>query len=965
MHETTLDSCGCCEGSDLLTPKTQTITNPPGLPAIRFRAGTHGEFFETLIARLVSGAYPALRSLAARQPDDPSIALLDAWALVADILTFYNERLANEGFLRTAVERRSVLELARLVGYTLRPGVAASVWLAYILDDNFTEETIIPAGAAVQSVPGPGELPQTFECSEPLKARALWNNLKPRLLQPQSFYSITNKNQVYLKGISTNLNKNDMLMIDFFGSGTALAPYRVLEVLPDSAQDQTLVKVLPWLAKPAGAAAGENGVYDLGPLLEKLVQPAGLQLASPQRLPRSVGRLLEASGDASLRLLKRFQPSLGTSLKTALANAKATVSNTVRVYSMRLKAPIFGHNSPRQAQYNADGVLQPQPWPEWNVEEDEEDEVVFLDRKYPQILPGSFVALVQPGSGPAIFQDVDVSFLSRSAYGTAGESTMLTLPDRWWDHTNEEVITRLRKTVVYAAPEELPLAQEPVEGDICGGDVDAIELDRFYEGLEPGRWLIVSGERSDLPGSEGVMASELVMLADITHGVVPPGYQPPNTTPVGGVGGLATGMTVLPSGQTNTQPLPLPGDSNHTYLRLARPLAYCYKRQSVTIYANVVKATHGETRRETLGSGDGSKPLQTFSLKSPPLTFVPAPTPSGVESSLKVYVNNVEWSEFPGLLVLGPRDRGFITKTDHQGLTHLIFGNGERGARLPTGVENVRAVYRTGIGTGGNVLPRQISLLLTRPLGVKEVINPQGASGGAGPESRDSARKNVPLAVMALDRLVSVRDYADFARTFAGIGKGASARLSDGQRLVVHVTVAGQEDIPIDVNSDLYRSLRKALQEYGDPYLPVRVDVRELRLLVISAQVALLPGYLWEVVESQVRQALLATFGFEARELGQPAYLSEALAAMQGVPGVAYVDVDIFTGLPEKVTDTESGELRPILPEDFAALAATREDWVTADLASVKNGTYHPAQITCLPQDVPESVILNLLEAGA
>ena len=70
--------------------------------------------------------------------------MLDAWAAVADVLTFYQERIANEGYLRTATERRSVLELARLVGYQPRPGVASSVYLAYTLDDNFKEEVTIP-----------------------------------------------------------------------------------------------------------------------------------------------------------------------------------------------------------------------------------------------------------------------------------------------------------------------------------------------------------------------------------------------------------------------------------------------------------------------------------------------------------------------------------------------------------------------------------------------------------------------------------------------------------------------------------------------------------------------------------------------------------------------------------------------------------------------------------------------------
>lgn len=68
------------------------------------------------------GPYP-LRKLTSREADDATIALLDAWATVADVLTFYQERIANEGYLRTATERRSVLELARLVGYQPRPGV--------------------------------------------------------------------------------------------------------------------------------------------------------------------------------------------------------------------------------------------------------------------------------------------------------------------------------------------------------------------------------------------------------------------------------------------------------------------------------------------------------------------------------------------------------------------------------------------------------------------------------------------------------------------------------------------------------------------------------------------------------------------------------------------------------------------------------------------------------------------------
>ncbi len=270
----------------------------------------------------------------------------------------------------------------------------------------------------------------------------------------------------------------------------------------------------------------------------------------------------------------------------------------------------------------------------------------------------------------------------------------------------------------------------------------------------------------------------------------------------------------------------------------------------------------------------------------------------------------MQWHESDSLAGLQPTDRLFITRTDDDDKTSAVFGNGQQGARLPTGVENVRAVYRTGIGKPGNAKAEQISLLVTRPLGVKSVINPLAASGGADRESRDQARRNAPLAVMALDRLISVQDYADFTRTFAGIGKAAATHLSNGQRQLVHVTIAGADDIPIDENSDLYKNLLQALRNSGDPYQPFKVDARELRLLVIAANVSINADYIWEKVEPQIRAALLDTFSFERRELGQSAFLSEVIAAIQAVPGVVYADIDTFGAIPEKKPD-QSGNGGP------------------------------------------------------
>src|SRR5207244_9631883 len=121
-------TCGCCEGIHPATPRP--VVNRPYLDALSYRVGTHESFLATMLARLSGREFPTLHELAARTGDDAAIALLDAWATVGDVLTFYQDRIANEGYLRTATERRSVLEAARLVGYELRPGVAASTYLA-------------------------------------------------------------------------------------------------------------------------------------------------------------------------------------------------------------------------------------------------------------------------------------------------------------------------------------------------------------------------------------------------------------------------------------------------------------------------------------------------------------------------------------------------------------------------------------------------------------------------------------------------------------------------------------------------------------------------------------------------------------------------------------------------------------------------------------------------------------------
>ena len=188
-------SCGCCAGVAARTPLE--AGNRPGLSAIAYRAGTHAEFLASMIAGLTDIDRPGLAKLGTRDRDDFTIALLDAWAVAADVLAFYTERLAQESYLRTARERISLQELGRLIGYRLRPGVAAETCLAFALEpppdvpaaasaDPGSAPPVTPAtvtlepGLRVQSIPGPGEAPQTFETVEQIEARPEWNAIPAR-----------------------------------------------------------------------------------------------------------------------------------------------------------------------------------------------------------------------------------------------------------------------------------------------------------------------------------------------------------------------------------------------------------------------------------------------------------------------------------------------------------------------------------------------------------------------------------------------------------------------------------------------------------------------------------------------------------------------------------------------------------------------------------------------------------------
>jgi predicted phage baseplate assembly protein len=202
------------------------------------------------------------------------------------------------------------------------------------------------------------------------------------------------------------------------------------------------------------------------------------------------------------------------------------------------------------------------------------------------------------------------------------------------------------------------------------------------------------------------------------------------------------------------------------------------------------------------------------------------------------------------------------------------------------------AEYRKGIGRTGSLDTGKISLLLDRPLGLREASNPLPATGGADAESTRDARRNTPVTTLTLGRVVSLRDYQDFAMSFAGIAKAMASWSWDGDTRRVLVTVAGPDAAAVPSDSDTYLNLLDALRRQGDPFVPIDLKSYRKATFKVKLKVKVAADHGDPVVLAAVEAALRTAFGFDAVGFGQPVSLSGVIAAVHGVAGVVAVDVD-------------------------------------------------------------------------
>lgn len=349
---------------------------------------------------------------------------------------------------------------------------------------------------------------------------------------------------------------------------------------------------------------------------------------------------------------------------------------------------------------------------------------------------------------------------------------------------------------------------------------------------------------------------------------------------------------------------------------LDKEVAYSYfpnEQAIVDVYGNLVPANQGKSENETvLGNGDNRETFQSFKLPKAPLTYhiQAGETPPEVPE-LKVYVDNRLWTQVPVFFNRGPKEEIYIVREDADGNSWVQFGDGKTGARLPSGIDNVTAAYRTGTGAYGTLKEGTKPQAGGKVERLDKVHMPLPASGGAEAEKGDNAREAAPGKTQALGRLVSLKDFESEALAIPGVSKAFAAWEVSRKQSAVLMTLLMETG-----RSAEFETVRDILNRYnicrGPQRFPVSVIEARRSYIYIHAQFALDPSFKEDKVKDAVKTALGVSgeeshgidgkdglFGSRVRRFGQDAYASRIEGIINNVDGVVRAKVNALESLGE------------------------------------------------------------------
>ena len=180
---------------------------------------------------------------------------------------------------------------------------------------------------------------------------------------------------------------------------------------------------------------------------------------------------------------------------------------------------------------------------------------------------------------------------------------------------------------------------------------------------------------------------------------------------------------------------------------------------------------------------------------------------------------------------------------------------------------------------------------------------------------------------------------------FAGVTKARAIKVTDASsKLSVKVVVAGADSDPLEPTCDLISNLQQALKRYGNPQVQIDVKPHARLIVLISVSISIYPDFVWDIVQANVRTALLYHFGYEALDIGQRVYQSEVNKVISETPGVASIQFVKFTSVGGSAPSIKD------LNEAIRVAMATPP----VDFINTKTG-----EVAYMTPDVDQALIIN------
>ncbi len=912
---------------DEITAPPRVPRNRPGLDALSYRVGTYASFRRAMLESRFSvevevdgAAFSPLQGWTTRA-GDYGTALLEMWAYIADILTFYQERIANEAFLRTARQDESVLRLAALLGYERAPGKAAHARLAFTVEDEMVQ---IPTGLRIQSVAGQEGETQVFETVQEASAALRLNSVRvfpePAEWDPEA-ESLEGSTEALLHpsragSIAAALAPGD--------------PFVMFSIPSENGEEDDEAPVLE--EKEVGALrATDEGIWlswspAIGPKLSwtscafefvrKLrffgynapneylkANTRGNEIIwehefhDPENSTRNDYVIISSEGPDGLYLSLDGvydDLKLGTKLLLyipqgfedsrsylALLDVSSVGQRQEELYPLSDTVTRIGV---KVDEINGTpGTLPPFDRREAVLYELSETEIVFWTYKYADAFSGDLVVARTEDLAAQELESGRTVVLADSE-GNAEVVTIRSTEPMLYGGVSHTKIS-LQVPVVVTVPVRITgRAPGAAEGGVLQQVTDEVRVQGLRGDIP--REIVVDVSALGVNESltlRSVRLPEGVTLISDREKVVVAVTAPTEITEET----EATGTVEETEGEEGTEevlPEELEGPAEQN--RLGELDA-----RTAILLGNVGRATHGETiSREILGDGDSSASFQAFVLKNAPVTFAGSPeAPGAAANTLKIEVGGVRWREVDELLGHGAEERIYTTMVDAEGRMTVRFGDGATGARLPTGTANVVAHYRQGLGKVGNVKKGTLTTPLDLPLGLKSVTNPEDAFGGTDPDPAAKVREIAPGRTRTVDRIVSLSDFEVAARQYDGVAKALAVLIEEAGEPVVRLTVAG--DAGARIPDEACLKLKGYLDSRRNPECRLKILPYEKVPVEVAVKIRVHQDYEKEDVRAAVQDALTDFFAFDKLEFGQPIYLSDVYARLARVAGVTALRV--------------------------------------------------------------------------